>query len=116
MSRRTSRYNLLMYLQDYTLTRDAAKQNVKTWANLTEFWGKLDFAYKGEEILSGSRRNETPELASSSEVWISLRLRNDVTFSPRYRIVYEGRIFNIVSFYKSLQRREIRVLCREVQT
>lgn len=117
MSKATSRYRTRMVLQNFTVTRDAVKQPVKTWFDEVEFWGEIDFAYKGEEMLGGHRESETPLLVSLSQVWIFTRYRRDVLFSPQKRIVADGRIFEIVAWYDATNRkRRLQILVQEVQT
>lgn len=117
MSRRNSRYKDRFHLQDSTTTRSASKQQVKTWADEAAFWGRMDFAYKGEETIGGIRDSEVPQMVSIGQVWIELRYRSDITFSPQKRIRYGSRYFDIIAHYDARgEHRKLRVLCREVQT
>ena len=116
MSRRASKYDRRMHLQSFTTTRSAAKQPVKTWTDEAGFWGRIEFAYKGEETVGGIRHSEVPQLASVSQVWIYLRYRSDVVFSPTKRIRLDSRYFEIVAWYDSSgEHRELKILCKEVQ-
>ncbi len=116
MSRRASQYNRRMHLQNYTTTRTPSKQLVKTWADEAPFWGRVEFAYKGEETLGGVRDSQVPQFVSISQVWIYLRYRTDVQFLASKRIRYGTRLFDIISPYDaSGDQRELKILCREVQ-
>lgn len=116
MSGKSSGYSNRMALQSYTETRDAAKQMVKTWSDEAALWAKIEFAYKGEEMLGGVRQSKTPVLASVSQVWLYTRYRTDVVFSPRKRIRFGTRYFEIISFYVTEGHgKEFKILCHEVQ-
>ena len=116
MSGKTGQYSNRMRLQEYTETRSAAGQMKKSWVDLTSMWASIDVAYKGEEMMGGSRESETPKLGALGYFWIKTPYRTDVTFSSRYRIVFGSRIFNIViaTDTKSLHR-EWKILVTEVQ-
>jgi head-tail adaptor len=116
MTRRASRYKRRMALQSFTETRTPSKQLIKVWSDEAPFWGRVEFAYKGEEIIGGVRDSEVTQVASVSQIWVYLRYRSDLLFSPVKRVRFGDRFLGIVTAYDaSDERREIRLLCMEVQ-
>lgn len=105
-----------MFIQTYTESRDEYRQVHREWFDTAPFWGLLEVAYKGQEMMGGQRDSQVPQQISLSQLWIFLRYRTDITISTTHRVRFGERYFDINAVYDDHSRQEtLKLLCTEVQ-
>jgi len=114
MSGKASKYRYRMSIQKASLTRSAVGQQKESWSDSFSFWGGLERAYRGEEMLGGTRESKTLKVASVGYHYVTLRSRSDKTISTMDRVRHGTRIMDIMSIDRS-SAEEIKLLCREIQ-
>jgi SPP1 family predicted phage head-tail adaptor len=92
-------------LQRKEITEDELKQQSEAWVDIATVWSAI-------EPLSGREYFAAKQVNAEVSAKITIRYRKDV--SPDMRVIYDGRIFEVLSVINPKERRESLVLmCRE---
>ena len=75
-------------IQRVTVTPDSHGDGVKTWADLANAWASI-------EPLSGREFLQASQVMSDVTVRIKMRGRSDISLTPKDRVVYGARTFDI---------------------
>lgn len=75
-------------LQRVTVTTDSHGDQIKTWATLATVWASV-------EPLSGREFLQASQVASDVTVRIKIRGRSDITLTPKDRVQFGSRVFDI---------------------
>lgn len=93
-------------IQAETATTDAGGGYASAWADVATVWARLEAMEGRELVLGGVIRGDASHR-------VTMRYRAGVT--PDNRIVYDGRVFDVVSVANLEERDEaLRIMCREV--
>lgn len=103
---RAGRLRCLVGLAQKSVTRSETGAEVETWPVVATLHASIS-QVGGREVLAGER------LVADVTHEIGLRYRPGIT--PAHRLVYQGRVFNVVRVEDvGERRREIRILVKEV--
>lgn len=92
-------------IQKATEAQDSTGQAVKTWSTFTRCWS---------EIVPLSGRELQAAQAISAEASHSIRIRHVDGITPKHRIAYGSRVFDINGITDTNERgRELILTCRE---
>lgn len=95
-------------LQKKEITEDDLKQQAENWMDVDRVWAAV-------EPLSGREYFVARQVNSEVSAKITIRYRKDII--PDMRVVFGGRVFDILSVINTKERCESLVLmCREVLT
>lgn len=75
-------------LQRASIAPDSHGDQVKTWSTLAEAWASI-------EQLSGREFLQASQVASDVTVRIRIRGRSDITLTPKDRVKFGERLFDI---------------------
>ena len=78
----------LVQLQRATVTTDSHGDQVKAWSTLAEVWASI-------EPLSGREFLQASQVTSDVTVRIRLRGRSDLSLTPKDRVTFGARTFDI---------------------
>lgn len=93
-------------LQEYTSSRDSFGAEVETWSDTATVWASI-------EPLSGREYFAAQQVNAEISTKITLRYRSSV--KPTMRVLYEGRVYEILSVINAGERnRELILICKEV--
>jgi SPP1 family predicted phage head-tail adaptor len=92
-------------IQQRDATVDSFKQEVVTWTTFATCWAEIDPMSGRELMAAGAQQFEMTHE-------ITIRYRAGVT--PAMRVLYQGRIFNIVAVIDNdTQHRKLTLVCQE---
>lgn len=93
-------------LQQRAADQDEAGQPVDTWKDVATVWGAVE-PLRGREYFAAAQ--------VQAEVTTRIRIRYCRGIRPDMRVLYDGRLFNILSVIDPEERhRELQLMCREV--
>lgn len=94
-------------LQKKEITEDELKQQSETWTDIATVWAAV-------EPLSGREYFAAEQVNTENSVKITIRYKKGITTDMR--IVYDGKIFEVISILNPKERCVSLVLiCREVE-
>jgi SPP1 family predicted phage head-tail adaptor len=98
MPQRSGAFRHFVTIQEATITRSAMGAEVKTWGELDQVWA---------DIRPGSGREDVSAQQDWSTVAhiVRIRFRTDVT--PKMRIIFGSRLFEIQAVVDPTGRREV---------
>lgn len=92
-------------LQERTTDQDETGAQIETWADVATVWGAV-------EPLSGRELFTAQQVKAEVTAQITIRYRSGI--SATMRIVFEGRLYNILAVIDPEERhRELQLLCSE---
>jgi SPP1 family predicted phage head-tail adaptor len=103
---RVGRLRHRVTIQAETATADAGGGYAATWADVATVWARIEAMAGRELVLGGVIRGDASHR-------VTMRYRSGV--SPDSRLVYDGRVFDVLSVANTEERDEVLTLmCREV--
>lgn len=95
-------------LQALIETPDTFGQLVQSWTTLADTWAEILTIGGGEQVSA----DQTTALSTHT---VRLRKNPDVTLGPTMRVLYGGRVFEVIQAKDvDFRHREARLLCREL--
>jgi SPP1 family predicted phage head-tail adaptor len=93
-------------LQEYVISKDSFGAEVENWSDTATVWASI-------EPLSGREYFAAQQINAEVSTKITIRYRAGV--KPTMRILFGGRIFEILSVINTEEKnRELILMCREV--
>jgi SPP1 family predicted phage head-tail adaptor len=94
-------------LQKKEITEDELKQQSEVWTEITTIWAAI-------EPLSGREYFAAKQVNAEISARITIRYRKGIT--PDMRMVFDGRVFEVISIVNPKERcGSLVLMCREVQ-
>lgn len=95
-------------IQKYTPTHDSFGEEVKEWVDVCTVWA-------GVEPLRGREFFRAQTIHAEVTTRVSIRYRGGI--SPKMRVVFDGRFFDILSVINEEEKnKEIQLMCKEMIT
>ncbi|WP_374711533.1 phage head closure protein [Symbiobacterium terraclitae] len=93
-------------LQQHVVGQDEYGQPIDTWQDVATVWAAVE-PLRGREYFAAHQ--------VQAEVTTRIRIRYRRGIRPEMRVLYDGRVFNILSVIDPEERhRELQLMCREV--
>jgi len=93
-------------IQEHVTDQDEAGQPVDMWQDVATVWGAVE-PLRGREYFAAQQ--------VQAEVTTRIRIRYRRGIRPEMRVLYDGRLFNILSVIDPEERHvELQLMCREV--
>ena len=93
-------------LQEYISSKDSFGAEVETWSDIATVWASIE-PLSGREYFAAQQIN--------AEVSAKITIRYRASVKPTMRVLFEGRIFEILSVINTEEKkRELILMCREV--
>jgi SPP1 family predicted phage head-tail adaptor len=103
---RAGKLDKKLILQSQSITRDTFGAEVVTWVNTAQVYASM-------EQVSGRELYTAQQINAEATTKITIRHRKDIT--PKMRLVYKERVFDIVKFDNVKEASHTIVLtCKEV--
>lgn len=93
-------------IQQITVTQDANGDTTKTWATVKSPWADV-MPVSGREYFNAKQH--------TSEISHTVTIRHDSSITPKMRVFYDSRYFDIEAVINEGERdRQTTLMCREV--
>lgn len=103
---RIGRMNQQIALQSFTETVNAYGERVEVWTTAATVWAAVEY-----QPLRSKEGEQAGQEQAMLAVMFHIRAR---TVDEKYRVVYDGRTYDIVAVMKSNDRQYVTLVCKQI--